>query len=103
MFDWLHTFLNTILFSPNSDLAWAGVRALTALAALLAGWALRRSPARLLKWAALGLSCWVFLKVGDDVLYRNPASQLTVYFLGSNLLWISVLVGTARRENQRRA
>lgn len=102
MLDWLHHFLNLVLFSPDSDLAWAGLRALTALAGLFTALALRRSPNWLLKWAALGLGTWVFIKVLDDVTFRNPASNLTVYFMVSNLLWIAVLIGTARRANYDR-
>ena len=99
--DWLHHFLNFVLFSPNGDLAWAGVRAVTATASLITAINLRHTRGWLFA-ATLFLAIWIGLKVADDVVYRQKDAQLTVYFLLSNLAWVAILLSVSREVATRR-
>lgn len=102
LFGGLHLFLNQILFGSDSDLAWAGVRALTAVCSIIAAFAVRYSRDRFLAWVTLGLGGWVLLKVADDLTHTG-GPRLTLYFMVSNLLWSAILIGLARmamREQQ---
>ena len=102
MFEPLHNFLNQVLFGADSDLAWAAVRAVTALCSLFAARAVRRSPDRFLAWATVGLGSWVGLKVADDLAHRGVGPNLTLYFMVANLMWSAILIGLARMANRER-
>lgn len=100
--DWLHHVLNLVLFSPNSDLAWAAVRAVTAIASINAAWALRYHSRFPVFWAVLFLGVWIGLKVLDDITHPGVGPQLTLYFALSNLAWVIVLVALSRIAQRNR-
>ena len=102
MIELLHSFINHVLFGPDSDLAWAGVRAVTALCSLFAAWAVRYSTDRYLTWAACALGLWLALKVGDDLAHIGKGPALTVYFAVSNFLWWCILLGVSRMAKRER-
>lgn len=101
MFD-LHSFLNQVLFGPDSDLAWAAVRALSGICSLIAAHAVWHSPGRFLAWATLFLGAWLGLKVADDLAHAGAGPKLTIYFMMANLAWCTILIGLARMANRER-
>ena len=96
----LHAFFAQVIFGPDSDLAWAGVRAITAICSLIAARAVRRSPDRFLAWATLFLGGWIGLKVADDLTHRSIGPLLSTYFMMANVAWSVILIGLSRMANR---